>query len=330
MLVNTPFFSVITPNFNSGDKLLRAAKSLSTNNISYEHIIVDDCSMDQSFVLPSEMESFSKVSRNQINLGPGPSRNRGLQIAKGRYVVFLDSDDYFVPGALDIIHKVLVSSSYPDVLVFGYHLVRSENSRLWFNEHGPKMLDVAPLSWNSLLRKYLLDEIVSAPWGKCISATIAQKSRFPSLRMAEDSFYNLDVFMQAETASITDDKLYVFDKTDLSSLTSKSFDYREFKELYRAWIAFERRVLNDANLNRYKDYLYTRKIKFCVLYCMNRLSLTPDSQLDVRVIKMVQALFLRNFWLARKNLSGKSIVAAVLFCLLPRFSLRILRARIVK
>jgi len=328
--VDTPFFSVITPNFNSGVKLLRAAKSLSKNKVNFEHIVVDDCSTDGSFKLPRELESSTNCVRNEKNLGPGPSRNKGLDIARGRYVIFMDSDDFFVSGALDSIHQALTSEGCPDVLIFGYYLDRSG---CFSHLEGDAKLELSCsfLPGRSvLLQKYFLDEIVSAPWGKCISSNLTKGARFPSLRVSQDAFYNLDIFLKTESAIITDDKLYVFDKSDSQSLTSKPFDYSEFKKFYRSWVAFERKVLNDPTLIKYRNLIYARKVKFCVLYYMNRLALTPNSERDSRVVEFVKGLFLKNVWLARKNLTGKSIAASFLFCIFPRFTLRVLRARLLK
>lgn len=328
--MDIPFFSVISPNYNSGNKLLRAAKSLSSNKISFEHIIVDDCSTDGSLDLLGQMDSSTRIVRNEKNLGPGPSRNRGLELSRGRYILFLDSDDFFIYGALDCIHRVLIERSCPDVLVFGYHLVRIGRFDPLDSGVEPEVLDVSVHNQSGLLRMYFLDEIVSAPWGKCISSELAKKVKFPSLRVSQDAFYNLDVFLQADTAVIADKELYIFDKSDSKSLTSKPFDYEEFKKFYRSWIAFEKKVLGDKALDDYEELLYARKIKFCVLYYMNRLALTPQSDIDPKVIRFVKGIFLRNFWQARKSISRKSIAASFLFCVFPRFTLRVLRARLLR
>lgn len=328
--MDTPFFSVISPNFNSGKKLLRAAQSLSRNKVSFEHIVVDDCSTDGSFNLPCELESSTILVRNEKNLGPGPSRNKGLEIARGRYVIFMDSDDFFMPRALDFIHHALTSEGCPDVLIFGYYFNRSGRNNYLEGDVKVEMSYYKLSDRRVLLRKYFLDEIVSAPWGKCISSNLAKGARFPSLRVSQDAFYNLDVFLKAESALISDDKLYIFDKSDSKSLTSRPFGYSEFKKFYRSWIAFERKVLSDTALIKYRDLIYARKIKFCVLYYMNRLALTPEAERDSRVVEFVKALFLRNILPARRNLSGKSIAASFLFCLFPKVTLLVLRARLLK
>ena len=328
--MDTPFFSIITPNYNSGNKLLRAVRSLSGNNVSFEHIVIDDCSSDKSFKLPAGIKTPPKIFRNEKNLGPGPSRNKGLRLAKGRYIIFLDSDDFLVPGALDRIKKMLLSGKCPDVLVFGYHVVRYGSHHSFNDDAQLGEFDLALHNKHSLLEKYLLDEVVSSPWGKCISSDLAKRATFPSLRVSQDAFYNLDIVFLTETAVITDQKLYVFDKSDSKSLTSKPFDYREFKKFYKSWIAFEKKFLGDSSLSIYTDLLYARKIKFCVLYYLNRLALTPEDKIDSRVVGFVKVLFLRNFWQARKNISGKAIGASFLFCIFPRFTLRLIKSNLLR
>lgn len=325
VIMSELFFSVITPNYNSGLMLLRAARSLSRNKINFEHIIIDDCSSDVSFDLPAEFEHNTSILRNKKNIGPGPSRNRGLQVAKGKYVIFMDSDDVFVPGALDYMHRVLISKGLPDVLIFGYRLVRDDLYKFMGGEFYASCSEVELIGKSALLNRYFLDEIVSAPWGKCISSGLAKSASFPPLRVSQDSFYNLDVFMRVGSAAIVKDEIYIFDKSDAKSLTSKAFDFSEFKSFYRSWLAFEKKVLDDPNLVAYNNLLYARKIKFCVLYYMSRLALTPEDRIDARVVRIVRMLFLRSFWLARENVSIKAIVAAFSFCIFPKLTIRVLR-----
>lgn len=325
-----PFFSIITPSYNPGDRIFRAARSLSENLISYEHIVIDDCSTDGAVDKLPSLGFDSLVVRNDYNVGPGPSRNEALKHARGKYIIFLDADDYFIPGALDTIHKSLISSEYPDAFVFGHYLVRSNFPNFLDTTLRSTDISVSLCRQPSLLQKYFLDSIVSAPWGKCIAATIAKEVKFPDLPVSQDAFYNLDVFAKSNSAIVTDCKLYVFDKSDDQSLTSKPFDFREFRKFYRSWILFEKKVLNDPFYNGYRNLLYARKIKFCVLYYLNRMALTPLEKIDPKVVGLVKTIFIKNYWPARRNLSSKAVIASTVFCLFPTLTLRILRLRLLR
>lgn len=96
--------SIIIPVFNRFEYADRAI--LSVLNQSYnkwELFIVDDCS-NKAYQLPAECNNIHQqviLLRNQNNAGPGVSRQRGLDLANGRFVCFLDSDDYWLPGFLE-------------------------------------------------------------------------------------------------------------------------------------------------------------------------------------------------------------------------------------
>ena len=72
-----------------------------------EIIVVDDCSTDSSFANLQEYVASSKTNirlfQNTTNLGPGLSRNRGIEEARGKYITFLDADDYFESNLYDVI-----------------------------------------------------------------------------------------------------------------------------------------------------------------------------------------------------------------------------------
>jgi glycosyltransferase involved in cell wall biosynthesis len=97
------FFSIIIPTFNPGKNLkdcLNSIKKLK-DKTNFEVIIVDDKSTDNTLkVINKFRNDFCnfKLIKNKKNLGPGASRNLAINIAEGKYLVYLDSDDYFFPN----------------------------------------------------------------------------------------------------------------------------------------------------------------------------------------------------------------------------------------
>lgn len=95
--------SIIIPCFNHTDTLRRAVASAETVRGVGEIIIVDDCSTDEA--CPAQITSlcaeFPRVRgmRNEVNSGPGASRNRGVRESTGTYVTFLDADDELINPA---------------------------------------------------------------------------------------------------------------------------------------------------------------------------------------------------------------------------------------
>lgn len=92
--------SIIIPCFNSFHMMNQSLEFFSQNpDESFELIVVDDCSTDESYELLQQYAISANfpmtVVRNSHNCGPGGSRNRGIQEAKGQYISFLDADDFY-------------------------------------------------------------------------------------------------------------------------------------------------------------------------------------------------------------------------------------------
>ena len=90
--------SVIMPAYNAGDTLDRAITSvLSQSYSNIELLVVNDCSTDTSQDVLSKYAHFSRVRvfKNDINQGVSSSRKLALQSANGRYIAFLDADDFW-------------------------------------------------------------------------------------------------------------------------------------------------------------------------------------------------------------------------------------------
>ncbi len=93
--------SVIIPTFNRAVLLKRALKSVYKQTLSeYEVIVIDDGSTDDSAeMIQAEFPDVHYYY--QSNSGVSSARNKGLDVAKGEWVAFLDSDDEWLPGKLE-------------------------------------------------------------------------------------------------------------------------------------------------------------------------------------------------------------------------------------
>ncbi|TAL61638.1 MAG: glycosyltransferase family 2 protein [Bacteroidetes bacterium] len=117
--------SVIIPSYNTEQYIVSCVESvLSQTYKNIEIICIDDCSTDGTYeILQSYAQKYSKIilQSNKENKGAAFSRNRGLHIAQGEYIQFLDSDDSLLPEKIE--HQAtLVSSanSKPDFIAGNY------------------------------------------------------------------------------------------------------------------------------------------------------------------------------------------------------------------
>lgn len=114
-LNSNPFFTIVIPTYNRVHLLSKAIESVIAQTYSnWELIVVDDGSTD------STQQLISKFSKNdnriryiyQENAERSAARNNGILHAKGEFVCFLDSDDYYLPNHLNNLKDKIIDKSY--------------------------------------------------------------------------------------------------------------------------------------------------------------------------------------------------------------------------
>lgn len=195
-------FSIIIPVYNVEKYLNECLDSIMGQNFTdYEVILVNDGSADRSGeICDAFSKKHSQISVvHQRNQGQAVARNVGTELAKGKYVVFLDSDDYILD--CDFLKKLAVKSySNPDVILYGYKKYYENKQK--FGTAVCDFPDVSKISEpqeviRELLRKDLYD---GSPWSKAVrrDLLIEHDIRFPSGRISEDSDWYLQIVLIAQ------------------------------------------------------------------------------------------------------------------------------------
>ena len=112
--------SVVVPAYNASATLQRCIESVEAQSYSnLEILIIDDGSTDGTRELAVELSEADKriVVISQANAGRSAARNRGIEAAIGDWVIFLDSDDYLFPNALE---NLFPTAADVDVIWSGY------------------------------------------------------------------------------------------------------------------------------------------------------------------------------------------------------------------
>ncbi len=121
--------SIIVPCYNVENHIIRCLNSLVNQNLNpedFEIIVIDDGSSDNSIALVKEfiIKNENTVLYIQENKGLGAVRNRGIKLAKGDYIYFIDSDDYLANNTMSII---LDHSIKNDVEILGFQTILTED-----------------------------------------------------------------------------------------------------------------------------------------------------------------------------------------------------------
>lgn len=202
--------SVIIPVYNAQAHLDQCLDSVLTQSLSdMEVICVDDGSVDES---PEILADYASRDRRltvltQSNRYAGAARNKGMEAARGTYIAFLDADDYYLPGALEMLYRRAERYSL-DFVKSGFqywnvgkphpysdlyssnsciNLFRSQQV-LTFAKLPLRLLNIPDVPWNGLYRKSFLE---------------AHSIRFNHLRCSNDRSFYIACLLNAQRLMVT-------------------------------------------------------------------------------------------------------------------------------
>lgn len=192
--MNTPILSLIIPVYNVENYIRECLDSLLQQDLSAcEVLCVNDGSTDGSLAILQEYQAaHPNVFRvfSQINQGQAAARNKALDEAKGEFVVFLDSDDYYLPNAIATIMSHI--KTYPHVDVFYWDCaVTTEGNRYYTLPH------VSPVEQKVIeYYDWEYDQYTTTPagcvWGGAYRKAFLDKNH---LRMLPWVYYEDELFI---------------------------------------------------------------------------------------------------------------------------------------
>lgn len=126
-----PKVSIIVPVYNEEEYVSTCLDSLINQTLDdIEIILIDDNSTDNSLnILLDYAKKYPniKVYHNEKNIGQGASRNRGLSLATGEYIGFVDSDDYIRNTMYEDMYKAVLNNNYPEVVTTEIMFVKDDS-----------------------------------------------------------------------------------------------------------------------------------------------------------------------------------------------------------
>lgn len=227
--------SVVIPVYNEEGYLSECLQSLKDQDFEdCEFICVDDGSTDRSLQI---CESFAASDArfkviSQKNSGPAVARNKGIDLAQGEYICFVDSDDRARSNMLSRLYEVAKSGDY-DIVVHGADT---------FGEGEPeKYITDAINVKNHVIRNFTVEDIFSEKgcrpflWQHFIRASIIKgwKNKINAdLRIGEDQAFEIRYFSYANKVCFIEDKLYDYRINKPGSIT-ESYSHRLMDKMWQ-------------------------------------------------------------------------------------------------
>lgn len=220
ILENSSKVSVIVPVYNAAAFLEKCVNSIleqSYRNI--ELILVNDGSTDASAdICERYAEKDSHVVYVfQENSGVSAARNRGLDVATGDYIVFVDSDDKLKENAIELLCNHIKEKN-ADLAICGYELVYPKHVQ-------PMEIEEAFVSEQGRIACYFADHfleaIASSVWGKLYKRELIKHRFDKSITMGEDLLFNLHYLKNAHAICALKAPLYEYSQLNPNSLVRK-------------------------------------------------------------------------------------------------------------
>ena len=124
----TPYFSIIIPLYNKENYVAATLKSVIEQTFkNFEIVIVNDGSTDTGLEKIIQLNISNLKIINQTNSGVSSARNKGIDSASGKFIAFLDADDYWFPNHLQNLYDGIHKFSEYSVFCTNYKVLKSHN-----------------------------------------------------------------------------------------------------------------------------------------------------------------------------------------------------------
>ena len=222
---NKYLISFIIPVYNRKHILPKAINSILNSNFNdYEIILIDDCSKDGSAELCKQYvyndKRFKAVCLNE-NHGPGNARNKGIEIACGKWVYFLDSDDEIITDSLEIVANKLYNLGEDVNLVAVDSIWIQKNNDGTEKLYMPKSFDLDGLYASQEFFKKYPSLMGVQIWNYIFSRNliIENEIKFSNLYLYEDTIFQSKTTIFADKIYVCADIFIKYYKLNSDSLT---------------------------------------------------------------------------------------------------------------
>ena len=204
--------TIIVPAYNVETYIEQCMDSIVHQKTKYEYevIIVNDGSTDGTQNIIHRYKSIDNIRIiNRLNGGLSAARNSALEVSNGRYLMFVDSDDYILPCAIEsLLDKAY---KYDADIVEGSAFSFFEDGRISrFFKHRDSTASVSAL-----------DELYGYPWGKIVKSTMFRNIKFPEQFWFEDTLFAMIIYPKANIVHTVSDEVYAY-RVNMKGITQSA------------------------------------------------------------------------------------------------------------
>lgn len=254
--------SVIIPVFNVEKYLKECIESISNQSLEdIEIICIDDGSTDNSLNILNDYADddcrFKIIL--QDNLGPGAARNKGISIAEGKYIYFMDSDDILELNALENLYNLSEDKKtdfiFFKLINFDDETGQKTNRYYYDMPYLKKAVGDSVFNYNDV-KDVIFDLPVSVP-AKFFNKKFVSDIKFPEGILFEDNIFFIEAIFKSDRLYFYDE--YLYDRRIRKNSITNSFKdgYLDFIEMNKLLVE---KVKELGKYDEFKDKLYHKKL----------------------------------------------------------------------
>lgn len=265
--------SVIIPVYNAEPYLERCLNSVMNQDYpNIEIVLVNDGSTDGSLSICENyaMRNPDKFRiLNQCNTGASIARKNGIEVSKGEYLMFVDSDDF--------VAKNYISALYSGIQAYNSKISICSSQRLNPNEVPQEQTEIQRriITSKELFERFFKYEFW-AFWGGCYHKSVFDNINFPPGTINEDYYVKCQIFTNEENVVLIDNALYYYE-VHVGSLSNQTLSLRALSEFDNALRCWE---FVCENNNKYSDYSLSIVAEVCSKWMIPLYSYLQDSLVD--------------------------------------------------
>ena len=249
--------SIIVPIYNVENYLNKCVESIvGQTYTNIEIILVDDGSKDNC---PKICDMLAKKDNrikviHKENGGLSDARNSGLDICKGEYIVFVDSDDYIEKNMVELLHNN-IEKNKSDISICDFYITSNEKDNL--NTYAKQEFSIlGKEKYNYLYNEYSKATIVA--WNKMYKRFIFDEIRYPKGRLHEDEFVICDILSRANSISYIMKPLYHYVQRENSIMGKVSINRFDIIDALDSRILFLKKIDDTYNIKMTKYQQFFR------------------------------------------------------------------------
>lgn len=277
--------SIIIPVYNSELFLERCIKSILTQDYkNFELLLIDDGSKDLSGKICDDFSIMDErvVVYHKKNNGVSNARNFGIDQCKGKYVVFVDSDDWVENNYISNLYNFIQNNNL-DLACTSFKMIKKNEKKMFKYENELLKEEEKSIKYFDFIHK-----VSSAPWGKIFKVDVIKDNEIKfeeGIPFAEDFMFLLDYYYCIKSVGLFEETTYNYNCINENQAMKKTYKDM-YKYLYKVYEREEKFVEKTSNIILKKELVNEKKRLYNASLEHYISTFTVDIQVIISALKL--------------------------------------------